>query len=120
MGIQYLPKYRPGDTVTFVAGAAVTAGQPVELGATDRAVVPAAAASVKVVGIPGHDAAVGEHVTVELGKPVHILAASGAIARGTKVEAAGSGKVRTATTGTALGLAITTAADGALVEIIWF
>jgi len=117
---QYLPKHRPGDTLTFAAAAAITGGHPVEIGATDHAVIPAAAGSAKVVGVAGHDAGVGDLVTVEVGKPVHILTASGAITRGTKVEAAGSGKVRTLSAGTALGLALTTAADSGSVEVLWF
>ena len=117
---QYLPKYRPGDTITFVAAAAITGGHPVEVGATDHAIIPASAGSAKVVGVAGHDAGVGDLVTVEVAKPVHILTASGAIAQGTKVEAAGSGKVRTLASGAALGLALTTAADAAHVEVLWF
>ena len=66
----------------------------------------------------GHDAAAGEKVTVELGRPVHLLTAAGAIARGAQVEAAGNGRVRTATEGTVIGTALTAAADGAAVEIL--
>ena len=38
---QYLPAFRPGDTVTFDVTAAVTGGRIVELGTADRAVAPA-------------------------------------------------------------------------------
>ncbi len=117
---QYLPVFRPGETVTFDVTAAVTGGHPVQVGTADRSVAPADAASTTYVGIAGHDAAVGDKVTVEVGKPIHLLLASGAVARGTKVEAAGGGKVRTATTGTELGLALTTAADGAPVQVLQF
>ena len=117
---QYLPVFRPGDTVTFNVTTAVTGGHPVQLGTADRSVAPAAAASTTYVGVAGHDAAVGDKVTVELGKPVHSLVALGAVARGSKVEAAGAGKIRTATTGTAIGLALTSAADGAAVEVLQF
>lgn len=115
---QYLPLFRPGQTVTFDVTAAVTGGHPVEVGTADLSVAPAAAASTSVVGIAGHDAAVGDKVTVELGNPVHELVASGAVARGTKVEAAGGGRVRTATTGDVIGLALTSAADGATVQVL--
>lgn len=115
---EYLPLYRPGDTVTFGVTTAVTGGQPVELGTADRSVAPAAAASAKVVGVAGHDAAVGDRVTVEVGNPIHVLTASGAVTRGTRLETAGSGKVRTLASGTAVYLALTSAADGATVEAL--
>ena len=60
----YLPLFRPGHTVTFNVTAAVTGGQPVEVGTADWAVQPAAADSTTVVGVAGHDAAVGDKVTV--------------------------------------------------------
>ena len=115
---QYLPLFRPGDTVTFTATADVTGGTPVELGAGDWSVVPAAAASEKYVGIAGHDAKTGERVTVEVGKPIHEVLAAGAVTRGTQVEAAGSGRVRTLAAGGAIGLALASAADGAPVPFI--
>lgn len=117
---QYLPVFRPGDTVTFDVTAAVTGGHPVQVGTADRSVAPAAAASVTYVGVAGHDAAIGDKVTVEVGNPIHLLVALGAVARGAKVEAAGAGKIRTATTGTAIGLALTSAADGAPVQVLQF
>lgn len=117
---QYLPVFRPGDTVTFDVTAAVTGGHPVQVGTADRSVAPAAAASVTYVGVAGHDAAIGDKVTVEVGKPIHLLVALGAVARGAKVEAAGAGKIRTSTTGTAIGLALTSAADGAPVQVLQF
>jgi hypothetical protein len=115
---QYLPLFRPADTVTFDVTAAVTGGHPVEVGATDRSVAPAAAGSNKYVGVAGHDAAIGDKVTVEVGKPIHQLVALGAIARGAKVETAGAGKVRTLAGGTNIGLALTAAADGAAVQVL--
>lgn len=115
---QYLPLFRPGQTVTFDATSAVVGGTPVQVGTADRSVAPAAAASTSYVGIAGHDAAAGEKVTVELGRPVHLLTAAGAIARGAQIEAAGNGRVRTATEGTVIGTALTAAADGAAVEIL--
>ncbi|URC18045.1 scaffolding protein [Arthrobacter phage Cole] len=114
----YLPLFRPGQTVTFDVTTAVTGGQPVEVGTADRSVAPAAAASTKYVGVAGHDAAVGDKVTVEVGKPVHLLTASGAVTRGTRLETAGAGKVRTITTGANVGLALTSAADGAPVQVL--
>lgn len=118
MAKSYLPLFRPGDTVTFGVTAAVTAGQPVEVGTADMSVAPAAAGSAKYVGVAGHDAAVGDKVTVEIGKPIHELTASGAITRGDKLETAAAGAVSTVSTGTAVFLALTSAADGALVRAI--
>jgi hypothetical protein len=114
----YLPLFRPGQTVTFGVTTAVTAGQVVEVGAGDMTVAPAAAASAKVVGVVGHDAAVGDKVTVEVGKPIHELVASGAVTRGQRLETAAAGTVRTLAAGTAVFLALTSAADGAAVRAI--
>lgn len=109
----YLPAYRPGATVTFDVTTAVTGGQIVEVGTAARSVAPAGAASVKVVGVAGHDAAVGDKVAVEVGKPIDVLPAAAAIALGAQVEAAAAGKIQTLTTGRPFGLALNaaTAAD---------
>lgn len=109
----YLPAFRPGDTVTFDVTTTVVGGRYVELGSADRSVAPAGAASTKVIGVAGHDAAVGEKVTVEVGKAIDLIPCAAAIARGATVEAAAAGKVQTATSGRATGLALntTTAAD---------
>ncbi|WP_136054347.1 capsid cement protein [Microbacterium sp. K24] len=115
----YLPMFRPGDTVTFGVTTAVTAGQAVEVSATaDMSVAPAAAASAKYVGVAGHDAAVGDKLTVEVGKPIHELKAVGAITRGQKLEAAAAGGVRTLAAGAAIFLALSSATDGTLVRAI--
>lgn len=115
---QYLPLYRPADTVTFDVTTAVVGGQPVEVGSADFSVAPAAAASDSYVGIPAHDAAVGDKVVVEIGKPIHEVTASGAVTRGTLLEAAGAGAVRTLNAGRAILLALTSAADGETVQAI--
>lgn len=115
---QYLPLFRPGQTVSFNVTAPVTGGQLVQVGATDRSVAPAVAASTSVVGVAGHDAAIGDKVTVEVGKPVHELTASGAVTRGQRVETAANGRVRTLAAGSAYGIALTSAADGAAVQVI--
>lgn len=115
---QYLPLFRPADTVTFEVTTAVTGGHPVQVGSADFAVEPAAAASSSYVGVAGHDAAVGDRVTVEVGKPIHELVASGAVARGALLEAAGAGAVRTVNAGRAIFLALTSAADGETVQAV--
>lgn len=110
---QYLPAFRSGDTVTFDVTTAVVGGRLVEVGTADRSVAPASAASTKVVGVAGHDAAVGDKVTVEVSKPIDLIPCAAAVARGAKVEAAANGKVQTLTAGHEFGLALnaTTAAD---------
>jgi hypothetical protein len=118
MAKSYLPLFRPGDTVTFGVTTAVTAGQVVEVGTVDSSVAPAAAASAKVVGVAGHDAAVGDKVTIEVGKPIHELTVTGAVTRGQRLETAAAGNVRTLAAGTAVYLALTSAADGASVRAI--
>lgn len=117
MSNSYLPLFRPAQTVTFNATAELAAGQPVEVSATDWGVAPAAAASAKYVGVAGHDAGVGDKVTVEVGKPIHELKAVGAVTRGQQLETAVGG-VRTLADGSAVFLALTSAADGALVAAI--
>ena len=114
----YLPLFRPGDTVPFGVTAAVTAGQVVEVGTVDSSVAPAAEASAKVVGVAGHDAKIGDKVTVEVGKPIHELKAAGAITRGQRLETAAAGSVRTLAAGTAVFLALNSAVDGAAVRAI--
>jgi len=118
MATQYLPLFRPGDTVTFDVTAPVTGGHPVQVGAADRSVAPAAAGSASYVGIAGHDAEIGDKVTIEVGKVIHELKASGPVALGAELEAAGAGAVRTATTENVIGLALTAAADGGLVQVL--
>lgn len=115
----YLPHLRPGMTGTFTATTAVVGGRYVELGSADMSAAPAGAASVKVLGVAGHDAAVGELVTVELGKVIHLIPCAAAVARGAKVEAAAAGKCQTATTGQVLGTALnTTSAADQLVYVL--
>lgn len=115
----YLPLFRPGDTVTFGVTTAVTAGQTVEVSATaDMSVAPAAAGSAKYVGVAGHDAAVGDKLAVEVGKPIHELKASGAITRGQRLEIGATGTVRALAAGTPVFVALSSAADGALVRAV--
>ena len=127
MSKSYLPVFRPGDTVTFAVTTAVTAGQLVEVGTADRSVAPASAGSAKVVGVAGHDAAIGDLVTIEVGKPIHLLTADGSIARGARVAAAADGAVATVSepgegeaAPAVYGLALGSAVDGAAVEILQF
>ncbi len=116
----YLPKFKPGQAVTFKASAAVTGGRQVVV-TGNRTVGPAGDDAV-AIGTAGFDAAIGEDVTVFLrGNGVHPLVAAGAIAAGAKVITATGGKVATIASGTnPIGLALTAAAaDNDLVEVLY-
>ena len=78
---------------------------------------PAAADSTTVVGIAGHDAGIGDKVTVEVGAAVHELTASAAVTRGAQLAPAGDGKVKTAASG-GLWLALASAAANAAVPAL--
>lgn len=79
--------------VTFTASAAVVGGTPVEI-TGDMTVGPAAATSVKVVGIAGHDAGIGASVVVHTPRgSVEEVAVSAALTAGQPVKATGSGRV---------------------------
>lgn len=109
----YLPKFTPGQAVTFTAGAtAVVGGRLVEL-STANTVVPAGADSAKVIGVAGFDAKTGEHVTVYTrAGGIHRLVASAAIAVGAKVIAAADGEIATIGAGAnPVGIALTAATD---------
>lgn len=112
----YLPKFKPGQAVTFVASTAVVGGRVVEV-TGNRTVGHAGVNSAKVVGYAGHDAAVGERVTIHRGGVQHPIA-SGAIAAGVPVFPAADGKVTaTAGTGPRLGVSLAAAADAAPVDV---
>lgn len=116
----YTPVFTPGDAVPFTASAAVTGGQVVEA-TTAGAVGPAGAASLKVIGVAAHDAAIGARVTVHIGKIVHEATASGTVAVGDVVIAAAAGLVATNNTpavGAQVGVAITAATNGNKVQYV--
>ena len=119
---QYLPIFRPGDTVTCIATSDIIGGQPVQVGSnnSERSVEPAAAGSESYVGVAGHNASTGDRVTVEIGKTIHLLTAVGSIARGALVEAAAGGvsAVDSETGGSPFGIALTAANDGEDVQIL--
>ena len=113
---EYLPIYKPGQAVTLKASAAITGGQLVEVSGSGT-VQPAGAASTKVVGVAGFDAATNDPVTIYTSGPVHHVKASGAVTAGATVAAAAGGAVASGTTAV-VGLALTTAADGADVRFL--
>ena len=116
MANEYLPIYLPGQRLTLKASAPITAGQLLEVSG-DGTVAPAAAGSLKTVGVAGFDAAQNDNVTVYAGG-VQKLVAAGAVTAGDQVAAAAAGKAATCTTGV-LGVALSTAADGAPVRVLF-
>lgn len=86
-------RFKSGEpAITMTVGAAVTAGQLVEMTA-NRTVGPAGAGSVKVVGIALQSgSAVGDKITVATGGVFNVLAA-GAITAGAALIAGAAGTV---------------------------
>lgn len=118
----YLPLYLPGKAVTVTASAAIVGGKAIKVSG-DGTVSTAAAAADLIIGVAGTDAAAsGDKIVGFLRGTVHRLTAAGAITAGQVVEAAAAGAVATHTQGTndvrVFGVALTTAADTALVEIM--
>ena len=114
----YLPFYQGVPPFTATASAAVTGGQVVET-TTTGAVGPAGAASVKAVGVAGHDAGIGSKVTIHpIVGNIHETVSTAGSAVGDCLTAAAAGAVATAAAGTAsaagtdIGLALTTATAG--------
>lgn len=124
----YVPLYQPGQAVTSQASAAITGGQLLAVSG-DGTVAPAGANAANWVGVAAQDAAAsGDKVGYYAGG-VQRITASGAVTAGDILVAAAAGKVATlaaVTTPTAadvtntraiVGIALTTAADAALVEV---
>ncbi len=117
----YLPKFKPGQAVTFTASADITGGRLVAI-TGNRTVGPAGADSAAVVGVAGFDAKTGERVTVfTRAGGVHRLTASGAIAAGVKVSSAAAGKVQTlGSTTNPVGLALEAAtANDDVIDVLF-
>lgn len=114
---EYLPKFKPGQTVTFTASADIAGGQLVEVSGP-RSVAPAAAGSAKVVGVAGQDTKAGDPVTVHIGGVQHIASTAAAIVAGAAVEAADGGKIAAGST-TPIGIALTSVpAAGGKVQVL--
>lgn len=114
----YLPLFEPGKSVTRRASADVVGGQVVAVTGPGT-VGPAGAASGAWVGVAAFNAKSGEDVVIKSGGVQRPLA-SGPVVAGEAVTTAAAGKVVTAAAPTALtfvGVAQTTAVDGAPVEI---
>ena len=104
--------------VTFTATTAISGGQLVEVTGT-RSVGVAGAASAKVVGSAGNDAAIGDPVAVHISRCIDTLVASAPIAAGAAVETTANGQIQTQASGTTVGLALTPATvAGATVQVL--
>lgn len=122
----YVPVYTPAQAFSSTASAAITGGQLVEVSGSGTC-APAAAGSVKVLGVAAQDVASGARVAI-WGEGVHEVTASGTVTAGDQVVAAANGQVATAaavttptaadvtTTRAILGVALTTATTGNLVR----
>lgn len=115
--MEHTPAFKPGESITFRATAAVTGGKVVEVSGP-YTVKHAVDGSAKAIGVAAFDAAAGEDVTVLIGG-VHPLTANGAVTAGDQLGAAANGDVKTVTTGVVLAVAMQTAATGAPVEALW-
>lgn len=117
---EYLPITKPGQAETSKASAVITGGQVVAVSG-DGTIAPAAAASTAVIGVAAFDAAQNDNVTYFSGGTQNCLA-SGAITAGSPVIAGAAGTVVASATppaGQQIGVAKTTAADGARVRVQW-
>lgn len=124
---EYVPLFKPGQSITRTASAGVTGGQLLMVSGSGT-VAATSGAVTSWVGVAAFDAAAGELVTVHKGGVQRIVAA-GAVTAGDQVVAASNGRVASlaaAAGATAsdinsarqvVGVALTTAADGALVEV---
>jgi hypothetical protein len=116
----YEPKFLYADQITATTSATVTGGQV--LAVTGNGTVgPAGAASAAVVGVAAFDAASGARVSFFPRGKVHVTTAAGAITAGDRVNTGAAGTVATGVAAlTNIGVALTTAADGASVEWMEF
>lgn len=116
---EYLPLYKPGQAITRQASGTITAGQLVRVSGSGT-VAATTAASDDWLGVAGFDAVSGDKVTV-FSSGVQRCVATGTVTQGDLVEGATAGTVATHTNGTndvnVVGLALTTATAGNLVEV---
>lgn len=116
----YVPLFKPGQAITRQASAAITGGRMVVVSGNGT-VAESAGASAAWVGVAGFDCASGDQVTVYAGgvqRPI----ASGAITAGDIVVTAAAGRVVTNAApgaGQQVGVALSTAADGAAVDVMF-
>lgn len=116
----YLPKFKPGQAVTFTASADIVGGR--EVAVSGNWTVATAGADAIAIGTAAFDVLSGEKVTVFLrGGGVHSLIAAGAIAAGARVITATGGKVATIASGSnPIGVALkASAADLDVIDVLY-
>ncbi len=112
----YEPKFLYTDVVTGTASATITGGQVLVVSGNGT-VGPAGADSNAVIGVAAHDAVNGGRLSYFPRGKVHVTTAAGGITAAARVNSAAAGTVASATAAVAnIGVALTTAADTALVE----
>lgn len=115
---ELLPIYKPGQALTLKASATITGGQLLAVSGSGT-VAPTGAASTATVGMAAFDGVTNDNITVWSGG-VLPLKASGAIAAGSPVIAGAAGTVVASASpplGQQVGVALTTAADAAIVRV---
>lgn len=112
----YLPKVDSYSTLTRTASADITGGRIVEVSG-DKTVAMAAADSKKTLGLAAADAKSGEQVTVFLNESVQRCLAAAAITAGADLYVAANGQVTSTAATNKYGIALSSAASGALVEV---
>ena len=112
----YEPKFLYSDAVSATFSATTTGGQV--LAVTGNGTVgPAGADSNAVIGVAAHDVAANDRGTYFPRGKVHVSTASGAITAAARINSGAAGTVASASAAVAnIGVALTTAADTALVE----
>lgn len=114
----YVPVYVPGQARSHTTSSAVTGGRLVAVSGNGT-VATAPAASKACVGVAAFDVPSGARLTVHSGG-VQELVAAGAVTAGDAVICGASGAVASSATppaGQQVGVALGTAADGALVRV---
>jgi hypothetical protein len=111
----YEPSCLYGDTFTATASASIVGGNSLIVSGNGT-VGPATAGSPACVGIAAFDAGNTDQVTYFPRGKIHISTASGAITAGARVDTGAAGTVASGAAGVNnIGIALTTAADTALV-----
>ena len=128
-----VPYYEPGAAITATCEDAVTAGRFVHIsdpkeGPVDNAlssttegqniVVSHATAGGTAIGVSAFDGAIGAKIGVYTAPGIVVpIIADGAITAGDLIEVGTAGKAKLANTGKVVGVALDTAADGAVAMI---
>lgn len=111
-----IPKFKPQNSPTCHAGAAITGARFVSISAAPtegNTTVQHTGAAAKAFGVSATDAASGAKLTVWRGGVVPVEAGTGGVTAGQVVEAEAAGKAITRSAGIACGTVVEGAAAGA-------